>query len=143
MIERTEARRAAENLRGMRMYPDLASDDGKAVMRSILDRLSEHADDAEHALRATAHLRDTADFFPTPAAMIDALEETHQAKGKTAHPRCGFCDGTGWETIWRGETSAVKRCRCGGYPPVPDPAKAFEGATFADVAKLAERDGVR
>jgi hypothetical protein len=120
MIDRKMAAAASKNLRGMRMYPDLQTDDGKAIMAAILDRLQEHATDESHASRATAKLRDSADFFPTPYAIIEACEETRQSTAEVASVQCGHCAGTGWELVIRNGAEGVTRCRCGKFPPPAD-----------------------
>lgn len=70
-----------------------------------------------------------------PASAVSIREASHN---------CPYCTGTGWEVVTIRGNEGVRRCRCGGSPPLPDAVKSFEApANFSEVMELATRDGVR
>lgn len=105
---------AARQLRRLAGLP--GTDERKDIIPEVLAMLWRQADDESHAKRAVDLLLQRSRFFPTPAEIKLACDETRVEPFAAWKPNlepCPDCGGSGWRTVERGGYSAAKRCECG------------------------------
>lgn len=100
MIDRKKAVEVARDLLAMGRPPDTKTLEGKAVLRLIVERITDLAASEAHAKRAVRNIVDGQQFFPAPADIVKALEETPHDEAMLAASRaCKWCNGDGHRSV--------------------------------------------
>jgi len=138
MIDRKTATRAFQGLTGMVGIPL-----EKEAVRLRLEAFRMRARSEGHAERVVKHIRETCQFFPTEAQIVEACEYiADDATLVSAAEACSYCGGQHWVMI-DGPFGLSAAYRCNHLGPVPlnvgvriTPAMAKHYAIEAEAARI-------